>query len=121
MEPFFIQHALNSPFCYFQSQKYTHGVGNQDLGLTRMVNIVLAICNKEEQKAVISEIEKRLSIINNFEEIITENIQKSESLRQSILNKAFEGKLLSEIELETVRRDPEWEPAEELLERIKKH
>ena len=31
---------------------------------------------------------------------------------------AFEGKLLTEIELEEVRNDPEWEPAEKLLEKI---
>ncbi|WP_244156902.1 restriction endonuclease subunit S [Kosakonia radicincitans] len=31
--------TLNSPHCYEQSQKYTHGIGNKDLGLTRMINI----------------------------------------------------------------------------------
>ncbi|MCP5244911.1 MAG: restriction endonuclease subunit S [Burkholderiales bacterium] len=31
IKPFYLQHALNSPKCYSQSQKYTHGVGNQDL------------------------------------------------------------------------------------------
>jgi len=41
INPFFLQNALNSLLCYAQSQEYTHGVGNQDLGLTRMVNIVL--------------------------------------------------------------------------------
>ncbi|MAN87860.1 MAG: hypothetical protein CL555_13820 [Algoriphagus sp.] len=47
------------------------------------------------------------------------NLQKSESLRQSILKQAFEGKLLTEAELEACRREVDWEPAEKLLERIK--
>jgi len=44
---------------------------------------------------------------------------KSKVLLHSILKKAFEGKLLSEEELEACRQEPDWEPAEQLLERIK--
>jgi len=33
VNPFYLQYALNSNHCYKQAQKYTHGVGNQDLGL----------------------------------------------------------------------------------------
>ena len=54
-----------------------------------------------------------------MEETISQSLQKAESLRQSILKKAFEGKLLNEKELEEVRSAPDWEPAEKLLERIK--
>ena len=54
-----------------------------------------------------------------MEETITESLQKAESLRQSILKKAFEGKLLNEKELEEARNAPDWEPAEKLVERIR--
>jgi hypothetical protein len=47
------------------------------------------------------------------------NLNK-EVLRQSILKKAFAGQLLSEDELAACRRNPDWEPAHKLLERIKK-
>jgi type I restriction enzyme S subunit len=50
---------------------------------------------------------------------IEEGLEKSEALRQSILKQAFEGKLLSEEELEACRKEPDWEPAEKLLARIK--
>ncbi len=111
VNPFFLQNALNSPLCYAQSQKYTHGVGNQDLGLTRMVNIVLSICNKDEQEEVVKEIESIFSICDQLEATIIENLHKAEALRQSLLKQAFEGKL--------VPQDPNDEPAEKLLERIK--
>ncbi|AKB74989.1 Type I restriction-modification system, specificity subunit S [Methanosarcina lacustris Z-7289] len=117
--PFYLQHALNSFHCYRQSQKYTHGVGNQDLGLTRMILITLPICSLPEQHTIVQEIETRLSVCDKIEQDIKENLEKAEALRQSILKKAFEGKLLNERELAEVRRAEDWEPAEVLLERIR--
>ncbi|MBN2239891.1 MAG: restriction endonuclease subunit S [Dehalococcoidales bacterium] len=111
LEPFYVQHALNAPLCYSQSQQFTHGVGNQDLGLTRMVNIILALAPVREQSVVIEEIERRLSVIDKIEEIIENSLQQADRLRQSILKRAFEGKL--------VPQNPSDEPAENLLERIK--
>jgi len=46
-----------------------------------------------------------------LEQIIDENLNKSQALEQSILKKAFAGQL--------VPQDPNDEPAEELLKRIK--
>jgi hypothetical protein len=68
---------------------------------------------------IIHEIENRLSVCNKLEETIEQSLQQAEALRQSILKKAFEGRLLTEAELEEVRRSIDWEPAEKLLERIK--
>ena len=36
LEPRYIELALNSPLCYEQSQAYTQGISNYDLGLTRI-------------------------------------------------------------------------------------
>ncbi len=41
------------------------------------------------------------------------------SFRQSILKKAFEGKLLSKTEIEQCKAEADYEPATKLLERIK--
>lgn len=71
----------------------------------------LPICSVEEQDQIVQEIESRLSICDRLEDTIIENLQKAEALRQSILKQAFEGKL--------VPQDPNDEPAEKLLERIK--
>jgi type I restriction enzyme S subunit len=111
IESFYIQHALNSPFCYAQSQRFTHGVGNQDLGLTRMVNIALPLPSLAEQKQIISEVERQSSVIDELEKVINNNFKRAEKLRQSILKKAFEGKLDPQ--------DPTDEPTDKLLERIK--
>ena len=82
--------------------------------------VLIPICSKEEQTQIVKEIETRLSVCENAMKNIDEALKKSEALRQSILKKAFEGKLLSDAELQACRQEPDWEPAEKLLERIKK-
>ena len=48
----------------------------------------------EEQNKIVEEIENRLSVADKMEESITQSLQQAEGLRQSILKKAFEGKLV---------------------------
>lgn len=66
----------------------------------------------KEQNKIIQEIESRLSVCDKIEESIESSLQQAEALRLSIIKKAFEGKL--------VPQDPNDEPAEKLLERIRK-
>ncbi|WP_339869365.1 restriction endonuclease subunit S [uncultured Algoriphagus sp.] len=84
-------------------------------------NYLIPISPQLEQLEIVQEIESRLSVADKLAETIQTNLQKSESLRQSILKKAFEGKLLTEAELDTCRKESGWEPAEKMLERIKKN
>ena len=53
-----------------------------------------------------------------MEQSINESIEKAEALRQSILKKAFEGKLLSKSEIELCKKEADYEPASELLKKI---
>lgn len=92
IEPFYLQNALNSTHCYKQSQQYTHGVGNQDLGLTRMVWITVPLPPLTEQKFITEEIERRLSVAKELEVTIEINLKRAERLRQTILQLAFSGR-----------------------------
>ena len=73
----------------------------------------------KKQHQIVQEIESRLSVCDKVEESIVESLEKSKALRQSILKKAFEGRLLNEQELAACKAAPDYEPASVLLKRIK--
>jgi len=59
---------------------------------TRKFNIL--ICPYSEQLLIVSELESKLTICDKIEETISQSLQQAETLRQSILKKAFEGRLV---------------------------
>lgn len=109
-------------FLFTQTNKLrqiNQGAAQPNLNTTIVKRIILPLPPLTEQRRIVTEVERRLSVCDKMEATMTESLQKAESLRQSILKKAFEGKLLNKKELEKVRKAPDWEPAEKLLERIR--
>lgn len=104
---------------YVETRRIGSGNNQQALNKSIIENIPIPLCSLPEQRAIVQEIETRLSVCDKLEQDIAENLEKAEALRQSILKRAFEGKLLNQRELEEVRRAPDWEPAEVLLERVR--
>ena len=64
-----------------------------------------------EQRRIVAEIERRLSVIQQTEVTVEASLKRAERLRQSVLKRAFSGQL--------VPQDPDDEPASALLERIR--
>jgi type I restriction enzyme S subunit len=82
--------------------------GLYTLSVNKIKSLMLPYCL--EQQKLVNTIESRLSVCDKLEAIVEESLAKSEALRQSILKKAFAGRL--------VPQDPKDEPAEKLLKRI---
>ena len=46
-----------------------------------------------EQKRIVAEVERRLSVVEELEAVVNANLQRTTRFRQSILHLAFKGKL----------------------------
>jgi len=112
---FLVQRYLRS----FARKHMTGSAGQLRVPKSFLQNLHVPIPPLPEQRAIVSAIESRFSVCDTLSRRINENLEKSQSLRQSILKKAFDGELLSEAELRECREQPDWEPAEKLLQRIK--
>jgi len=108
----YLTYYLNSPHARECGNiAKTDGVNQSNINGTKLSTYPFPLCSKSEQQAIVSAIESRLSVCDKLEQTIDQTLALSASLRQSILKKAFEGRL--------VPQDPNDEPAEKLLERIK--
>lgn len=95
----------------------TDGVNQSNINGTKLKKYPIPICSIPEQNEIVKEIESRLSVCDAVEKTIAESLQKAESLRQSILKQAFDGKLLSPDEINHCKQQPDYEPATNLLKR----
>ena len=103
---------------YLQTSEYRHhiselsaGVNINNLQSRHIEETPIPLPSLLEQHRIVQEIERRFSVADEVEKVVEQSLKQSERLRQSILKKAFEGKLAPQ--------DPSDEPADKLLERIK--
>ena len=85
--------------------------GLYTLSLSKVEHLPVPLPPLAEQRRIVAEVERRLSVAREAEKAVEANLKRIARLRQAILKRAFEGKL--------VPQNPNDEPAEKLLEKIK--
>ncbi len=108
-EPFFILYLMRA----YEDELAGKGTGTTFNAITgnQLKTFEIPLPPLLEQQAIVSEVERRLSVADKIEKAVATELKRSEQLRQSILRQAFSGGL--------VPQDPNDEPASALLERIK--
>jgi type I restriction enzyme, S subunit len=111
LEPQFISFYGNS-----LGQKYFTSEGKQttnlaSINLTKLAAFPLPLPPSREQHRIVGEVDRCLSVVDELEATVEANLNRAAGLRQAILKRAFEGKL--------VPQDPSDEPAGDLLELIR--
>jgi type I restriction enzyme S subunit len=81
---------------FIESQKqqlwaYAPATAQKNINLDTLENLVVPYCAIQEQQAVLTEIEARLSVCDSIEHTVDIALQQTESIRQSALKQAFEG------------------------------
>jgi type I restriction enzyme S subunit len=119
VNPEYLSLAFNSPDVYSQSQSYTHGVANRDLGLKRMIKICFPIPHIKEQTEIVRRVEDLFAFADKVEAQVNAAQTRVNNLTQSILAKAFRGELTQEWRAANLELISGKNSAEALLARIK--
>ena len=78
---------------YENTRRVGSGNNQKALNKERVRALRFPFASFEEQKLIVSEIESRFSVCDSIEKSVDAALQQAESMRQSILKKAFEGGL----------------------------
>jgi type I restriction enzyme, S subunit len=96
---------------YERTRRLASGGNQPALNKLRVKAILIPVPPLAEIHRIVAEVDKLLSIIDELGRQASLDTERAERLRQSILKRAFDGKLVSQ--------DPNDEPASALLERIR--
>lgn len=92
-------------------ETYAPATAQKNINIETLQSVAIALPPFAEQEEIVAEVERRLSVIEEVEAQVEAGLKRAARLRQSILKRAFGGRL--------VPQDPSDEPASVLLDRIR--
>ena len=93
--PSFLEIVLNAPQIVDAIDELKTGISDSGVNLTqkRFSEFVIPLPPLAEQKRIVAEVERRLSVVEELEAVVSANLQRATRLRQSVLRQAFSGEL----------------------------
>ena len=90
----YLYYAMQEPGVYSQATKGATGTAQKTVGLAVLRKIQLPFCDDvDTQIKIVNDIETKMSLCDSIEKTVDTALQQAEATRQSILKKAFEGRL----------------------------
>jgi len=111
LNPEYLNYCLNTDVAkIYCSEVKTDGVNQSNINAQKLAKFEIPICSVAEQKEIVKKLEKMMKFADQVEERVKEAEKKLNKFNQSVLAKAFRGKL--------VPQDSNDEPASVLLGKI---
>lgn len=77
-------------------ESWAYGAGKPGLSLEQVRSLPVALPPLSEQRRIVTEVDRHLSLIRETETQVNSNLQRTERLRQSILSRAFSSQMSTE-------------------------
>lgn len=90
----YLRYVVASDATIEQAKLGVQSVGVPDLGMAKIRAFRIPLTCEAEQKEIVAQVERRLSVIEELEATVEANLTRADRLRQAILNKAFKGNLI---------------------------
>ena len=107
----YLSKFFNSQHYWSQITEFSSGIGQPSVNGTKLKKLKIPLPSLAEQSEIVRLVEQYFALADTLEKNLANAKQRVDNLTQSILAKAFKGEL--------VPQDPNDEPADKLLERIK--
>ena len=75
-------------------EKLAPATAQKNINLDILEKVRIPLPSIEDQQLIVDELESKLTVCDKIDETISQSMQQAETLRQSILKKAFEEKLI---------------------------
>jgi type I restriction enzyme S subunit len=75
--------------------QFAPATAQKNINLDVLQKVAIPFPPLAEQTRIVAEVERRLSVVEELETVVSANLQRASRLRQSILQKAFTGDLTS--------------------------
>ena len=92
-------------------ERYAPATAQKNINLEILSKVGIPLPSLEEQAQIVAEAEQRLTVLDVLSQTLTDELKRAERLRQSLLHRAFTGRL--------VPQDANDEPAAALLARLR--
>jgi type I restriction enzyme S subunit len=111
VSPIWLMWAINSRVSRGQIEALKAGTTRKRISRKNLASVTFSVPPVEEQQRIANEIDRQLSFLDACERAVDAGLARAVALRRSVLQAAFEGRL--------VPQDPADGPASALLERIR--
>ena len=89
----YVATCLRNPDCQNHFKRVARGVAVKGVNIGDVRPTPIPLPPLAEQTRIVAEVERRLSVVEELEAVVSANLQRATRLRQSILQKAFSGQL----------------------------